>query len=148
MVFSWAIICLAKNQKFCYFRKKESYCRPCWGESGAVKPQEAKAQFKRGALNGDRELSTPNWKRTRRWPLLPPLTPELLFLAFQKPAPGSPQVSPPSPENSPSLSSTSPVDNSPAGIPKRRTGEDTRAPLPSLACLCLREDFCTRRPAS
>ncbi|KAM8963940.1 DNA ligase 1 isoform 1-T4 [Lycaon pictus] len=42
----------------------------------------------------------------------------------QKPAPGSPQVSPPSPvtypESSPSLSSTSPVDIS-AGIPKRRT---------------------------
>uniref|UniRef100_A0A7N5JH42 DNA ligase n=1 Tax=Ailuropoda melanoleuca TaxID=9646 RepID=A0A7N5JH42_AILME len=43
----------------------------------------------------------------------------------QKPAPGSPQVSPPSPatfpESSPSLSNTSPVDISPAGIPKRRT---------------------------
>ncbi|CAK7300553.1 DNA ligase 1 [Vulpes lagopus] len=42
----------------------------------------------------------------------------------QKPAPGSPQGSPPSPvtypESSPSLSSTSPVDVS-AGIPKRRT---------------------------
>ncbi|XP_054367461.1 DNA ligase 1 isoform X3 [Mirounga angustirostris] len=42
----------------------------------------------------------------------------------QKPAPSSPQVSPPSPvtfpESSPSLSS-SPVDISPAGIPKRRT---------------------------
>uniref|UniRef100_A0A7N5JYK2 DNA ligase n=1 Tax=Ailuropoda melanoleuca TaxID=9646 RepID=A0A7N5JYK2_AILME len=45
----------------------------------------------------------------------------------QKPAPGSPQVSPPSPatfpESSPSLSNTSPVDISPAGIPKRRTAE-------------------------
>ncbi|XP_064437278.1 DNA ligase 1 isoform X5 [Mirounga angustirostris] len=44
----------------------------------------------------------------------------------QKPAPSSPQVSPPSPvtfpESSPSLSS-SPVDISPAGIPKRRTAE-------------------------
>uniref|UniRef100_A0A452QTP4 DNA ligase n=1 Tax=Ursus americanus TaxID=9643 RepID=A0A452QTP4_URSAM len=43
----------------------------------------------------------------------------------QKPAPGSPQVSPPSPatfpESSPSLSNTSPVDISPSGIPKRRT---------------------------
>ncbi|KAI5759627.1 LIG1 [Gulo gulo luscus] len=43
----------------------------------------------------------------------------------QKPAPGSPQVSPPSPvtfpESSPSLSGSSPVDISPAGIPKRRT---------------------------
>ncbi|XP_025869646.1 DNA ligase 1 isoform X4 [Vulpes vulpes] len=42
----------------------------------------------------------------------------------QKPAPGSPQGSPPSPvtypESSPSLSTTSPVDIS-AGIPKRRT---------------------------
>ncbi|KAK2504206.1 hypothetical protein MC885_008873 [Smutsia gigantea] len=43
----------------------------------------------------------------------------------QKPAPGSPQASPPSPvtfhKNSPSLSDTSPVGISPAGILKRRT---------------------------
>uniref|UniRef100_A0A8C8WZN7 DNA ligase n=1 Tax=Panthera leo TaxID=9689 RepID=A0A8C8WZN7_PANLE len=43
----------------------------------------------------------------------------------QKPAPGSPQVSPPSPvtfpEGSPPLSNTSPAGLSPTGIPKRRT---------------------------
>ncbi|XP_029781097.1 DNA ligase 1 isoform X3 [Suricata suricatta] len=43
----------------------------------------------------------------------------------QKPAPGSPQVSPPSPvpfpEGSPPVSDTSPVGTCPAGIPKRRT---------------------------
>ncbi|XP_040313868.1 DNA ligase 1 [Herpailurus yagouaroundi] len=43
----------------------------------------------------------------------------------QKPAPGSPQVSPPSPvtfpEDSPPLSNTSPAGLSPTGIPKRRT---------------------------
>uniref|UniRef100_A0A8C9JG34 DNA ligase n=1 Tax=Panthera tigris altaica TaxID=74533 RepID=A0A8C9JG34_PANTA len=45
----------------------------------------------------------------------------------QKPAPGSPQVSPPSPvtfpEGSPPLSNTSPAGLSPTGIPKRRTAE-------------------------
>ncbi|XP_047693095.1 DNA ligase 1 isoform X2 [Prionailurus viverrinus] len=48
----------------------------------------------------------------------------------QKPAPGSPQVSPPSPvtfpEGSPPLSNTSPAGLSPTGIPKRRTAQRTQ----------------------
>lgn len=68
-----------------------------------------------------------------------PLVIALSFF-FQKPAPSSPQVSPPglvtSPESSPSLAGTSPaVTISPSGIPKRLTGKDTR-PCP-VGCLSL-----------